>query len=200
MLQVIDQRWRTYLTQMEHMREQIGFHGYGQMDPLIEYKQEAFKSFQELMAAIQRDIVASLFHLNLEAVRPAEEPAPTEAAGGETAPPSPRPDAPGSGRQGGDAQVAAARATAVRPQEVLDGRGRHRRRLDPRRLRPAGPWHGPAGRARPQGLLGPRRRCRRPHRLPAPLRPTVPPYPWPRREARCRPGRVRPFRCRVGRA
>ncbi|HYA00848.1 MAG TPA: SEC-C metal-binding domain-containing protein [Candidatus Binatia bacterium] len=101
MLSVIDERWRTYLTQMEHMREQIGFHGYGQMDPLVEYKREAFGSFQELMSDIQRGIVRLLFHVPIESLRPPQEPAPTEAAGTETAPPSPRPDRPGSGRQGG---------------------------------------------------------------------------------------------------
>jgi preprotein translocase subunit SecA len=76
MLRVIDERWRTYLTQMEHMREQIGFQSYGQMDPLIEYKREAFSSFQELMATIQRDIVAVIFHVQINV-----QPAGGEAAG-----------------------------------------------------------------------------------------------------------------------
>jgi preprotein translocase subunit SecA len=100
MLSVIDEKWRAYLTQMEHMREQIGFHGYGQMDPLVEYKQEAYHSFQELMAEIQRDIVRFLYTIKFEALQPPQEPPPTEAAAGETAPPSPRADQPGSGRQG----------------------------------------------------------------------------------------------------
>ena len=77
------------------------------MDPLIEYKQEAFKSFQELMAAIQRDIVASLFHLNLEAV--SRRRAPTHRGRGRRDGAAlATPYAPGSGRQGGEAQVAAA--------------------------------------------------------------------------------------------
>ena len=100
MLSVIDEKWRTYLTQMEHMREQIGFHGYGQMDPLVEYKQEAYHSFQDLMAEIQRDIVRFLFTIKFEALQPPQEPPPSEAAAEETAPPSPRADQPGSGRQG----------------------------------------------------------------------------------------------------
>jgi preprotein translocase subunit SecA len=98
MLSVIDEKWRTYLTQMEHMRESIGFHGYGQMDPLIEYKQEAYQSFQELMAEIQRDIVRFLFTIKFEALQPQQEALPSEAATGETAAASPRADQPGAGR------------------------------------------------------------------------------------------------------
>ncbi len=98
MLSVIDEKWRAYLTQMEHMRESIGFHGYGQMDPLVEYKQEAYRSFQDLMAEIQRDIVRFLYTIKFEALQPAQEPAPSEAAAGETAPASPRSDQPGAGR------------------------------------------------------------------------------------------------------
>ncbi|MGA9112572.1 MAG: preprotein translocase subunit SecA, partial [Candidatus Dormiibacterota bacterium] len=79
MLSVIDEKWRAYLTQMEHMRESIGFHGYGQMDPLVEYKQEAYRSFQDLMAEIQRDIVRFLYTIKFEALQPAQEPAPSEA-------------------------------------------------------------------------------------------------------------------------
>jgi preprotein translocase subunit SecA len=83
---------------MEHMRESIGFHGYGQMDPLIEYKQEAYQSFQELMAEIQRDIVRFLFTIKFEALQPPQEPATSEAAAAESAPESPRADQPGAGR------------------------------------------------------------------------------------------------------
>jgi preprotein translocase subunit SecA len=100
MLSVIDEKWRAYLTQMEHLRDQIGFHGYGQMDPLVEYKQEAYHSFQDLMAEIQRDIVRFLFTIKFEALQPPQEPPPSEAAAEETASPSPRADQPGSGRQG----------------------------------------------------------------------------------------------------
>src|SRR5487761_2532315 len=98
MLSIIDERWRSYLTQMEHMREQIGFHGYGQMDPLVEYKQEAYHSFQELMSEIQRDIVRYLFNVRFEALQPPQEAPPPEAATDETASSSPRADQPGAGR------------------------------------------------------------------------------------------------------
>src|SRR5215467_13291561 len=75
-LQTIDQKWIDYLTQMEHFREGIGLHAYGQRDPLVEYKNEAFKMFGELTANIQADIVTRMFHVQF--VR--EEPPPQARA------------------------------------------------------------------------------------------------------------------------
>jgi preprotein translocase subunit SecA len=98
MLSVVDERWRSYLTQMEHMREGIGLSGYAQLDPLTEYKQQAFTSFQELTAEIQSEIVRILFHLSVEAMQPLMQPAATQAVAEETAAPSPRADQAGSGR------------------------------------------------------------------------------------------------------
>ncbi|HEX6539982.1 MAG TPA: preprotein translocase subunit SecA, partial [Candidatus Dormibacteraeota bacterium] len=95
MLQVIDQRWRTYLTQMDHLREGIGLQAYGQKDPLIEYKQAAFESFQGLTADIQIDIVRLLMHVQIQRVEtPPEQP--TDAASEAAAPRAGRADAPGS--------------------------------------------------------------------------------------------------------
>jgi preprotein translocase subunit SecA len=65
MLRVIDQKWVDYLTQMEHFREGIGLRAYGQRDPLIEYKNEAFQMFQELVDSIQADIVANMFRVQV---------------------------------------------------------------------------------------------------------------------------------------
>ena len=65
MLHTIDTKWVDYLTQMEHFREGIGLRAYGQKDPLIEYKNEAFTMFQELTAAIQADIVANMFRVQV---------------------------------------------------------------------------------------------------------------------------------------
>ena len=48
MLRTIDWQWMEYLTQMEHFREGIGLRAYGQRDPLVEYKNEAFEMFNEL--------------------------------------------------------------------------------------------------------------------------------------------------------
>ena len=71
LLHTIDSKWIEYLTQMEHFREGIGLVAYGQKDPLIEYKNEAFTMFQELIAAIQADIVANIFRVQVH-----QEPAP----------------------------------------------------------------------------------------------------------------------------
>jgi preprotein translocase subunit SecA len=63
MLETIDQKWVDYLTTMEHFREGITLRAYGQRDPLVEYKNEAFTMFNELTESIQADIVTRMFHL-----------------------------------------------------------------------------------------------------------------------------------------
>jgi preprotein translocase subunit SecA len=72
MLTTIDQKWIDYLTTMEHFREGIGLQAWGQRDPLVEYKHEAFTMFNELTESIQADIVTRMFHIQF--VR--EEPPP----------------------------------------------------------------------------------------------------------------------------
>jgi len=74
MLRTIDAKWVEYLTQMEHFREGIGLRAYGQKDPLIEYKNEAFTMFGELTAAIQADIVANMFRVQVVAEAPPPPP------------------------------------------------------------------------------------------------------------------------------
>ena len=74
MLQTIDQKWIDYLTQMEHFREGIGLHAYGQRDPLVEYKNEAFKMFGELTESIQADIVTRMYHVQFVREEPAPQP------------------------------------------------------------------------------------------------------------------------------
>jgi preprotein translocase subunit SecA len=71
MLQVIDARWLAYLTQMDHLREGMGFQAYGQMDPLVEYKAAAFTAFQDLTEDIQREIVRALLNVQIRRVDPA---------------------------------------------------------------------------------------------------------------------------------
>ena len=116
MLQVIDARWLAYLTQMDHLREGMGFQAYGQMDPLVEYKAAAFTAFQDLTEDIQREIVRALLNVQIRRVDPNEtgaDPdggvpspvgsapvAPTEGAAEATAPPSPRADRPGGATDG----------------------------------------------------------------------------------------------------
>ncbi|MBD2620781.1 preprotein translocase subunit SecA [Microcystis flos-aquae FACHB-1344] len=60
-LQQIDMLWREHLQAMEALRESIGLRGYGQKDPLIEYKQEGYEMFLEMMIDIRRNVVYSLF-------------------------------------------------------------------------------------------------------------------------------------------
>src|SRR5581483_3431495 len=55
-LHVIDRLWIDHLTAMDELREGIGLRAYGQRDPLVEYKNEAYNQFQSLLAAIQSEI------------------------------------------------------------------------------------------------------------------------------------------------
>jgi len=113
MLQVIDRKWVAYLTQMDHLREGIGLQSYAQVDPLIEYKQQAFGAFQELTDEIQREIVKMLLHVEIQLTAPAEQapapPATAEAA----APASGRADAPQAAQEMSPAEVPAARPAAA---------------------------------------------------------------------------------------
>ena len=61
MLRTIDWQWMEYLTQMEHFREGIGLRAYGQRDPLVEYKNEAFEMFNELRERIEASIVRGAY-------------------------------------------------------------------------------------------------------------------------------------------
>ena len=60
-LQQIDTLWREHLQSMDALRESVGLRGYGQKDPLIEYKQEGYETFLEMMIDIRRNVVYSLF-------------------------------------------------------------------------------------------------------------------------------------------
>ncbi len=82
LLSVIDNRWIDYLHNLDGLREGIGLRAYGQKDPLIEYKREAFEMFQNLTYEIQRDTVMILFNTRIEIQmqRQLEEPALTVEA------------------------------------------------------------------------------------------------------------------------
>jgi preprotein translocase subunit SecA len=62
-LQQIDALWREHLQAMEALRESVGLRSYGQKDPLIEYKQEGYEMFLEMMIDIRRNVVYSLFQM-----------------------------------------------------------------------------------------------------------------------------------------
>ncbi len=65
-LETIDQAWKQHMLNLDHLKEGIGLRGWGQKNPLIEYKREAFAMFREMMAHIYWDIVRHIFHINLE--------------------------------------------------------------------------------------------------------------------------------------
>jgi preprotein translocase subunit SecA len=79
-LQVVDARWREHLENMDYMREGIGLRGLAQKDPLVEYRNEGHQMFQALNLAIREEVLALLFHLEVEASPP---------EGGQPGPPSP---------------------------------------------------------------------------------------------------------------
>jgi preprotein translocase subunit SecA len=60
-LTAIDKLWQEHLYEMDSLRYSIGLRGYGQRDPLIEYKAEAYKIFEELMVNIKSEICHNIF-------------------------------------------------------------------------------------------------------------------------------------------
>ena len=63
MLNVIDNQWKDHLLSMDHLKEGIGLRGYGQKDPLIEYKKESFQIFQDMMDRIEDETIRYLFFI-----------------------------------------------------------------------------------------------------------------------------------------
>jgi len=63
-LQVVDKRWKDHLYAMDHLKEGIGLRGYGQRDPLTEYKRESFEMFGAMKERLEDDIIRYLFHLD----------------------------------------------------------------------------------------------------------------------------------------
>ena len=60
-IRAVDRRWQDHLTEMEELRRSVSLRGYGQKDPLNEYKSEAFVFFEELMAALRTEICTAIF-------------------------------------------------------------------------------------------------------------------------------------------
>jgi preprotein translocase subunit SecA len=63
----IDTLWREHLQSMDGLRESVGLRGYGQKDPLVEYKTEGFEMFLEMMTNIRRDVIYSVFQFQPQA-------------------------------------------------------------------------------------------------------------------------------------
>jgi preprotein translocase subunit SecA len=66
MLNVIDNQWKDHLLSMDHLKEGIGLRGYGQKDPLIEYKREGYDMFEEMMERVEDETVRYLYFLRIE--------------------------------------------------------------------------------------------------------------------------------------
>jgi len=66
MLQVIDTQWKDHLLGMDHLKEGIGLRGYGQKDPLVEYKKEAFDVFADMTSRLSTEIVSRLFKIQVQ--------------------------------------------------------------------------------------------------------------------------------------
>jgi preprotein translocase subunit SecA len=65
MLHVIDQLWTEYLTEMEDLRQGVGLVAYGQRDPLVQYKNDAYNLFEALKKNIEHDIVHTVYKVTL---------------------------------------------------------------------------------------------------------------------------------------
>ena len=133
MLQIVDSQWKDHLYSLDHLKEGIGLRGYGQKDPLVEYKKESFALFTAMKDRIEEEIVRYLWRL-------------TPVIGEEGAEPA------GAGPPAGASPSAAAHA-----QRTVDGRRgvavrRHRRK----------PWSGECGR-RAAGPAASRAHRRRRH-------------------------------------
>jgi preprotein translocase subunit SecA len=66
-LYAIDSHWQDYLRSMDVLRQSVGLRAYGQRDPLIEYKKEAFEMFGELMDNIKQEVATSIFRSSTSA-------------------------------------------------------------------------------------------------------------------------------------
>ncbi len=66
LLETVDQAWKNHLQNIDHLKEGIGLRGYGQKNPLIEYKKEAYVLFQDMMYQIKWDITRSIFRMRPE--------------------------------------------------------------------------------------------------------------------------------------
>ncbi|MDP2754670.1 MAG: preprotein translocase subunit SecA [Nitrospirota bacterium] len=66
MLQIIDTQWKDHLLAMDHLKEGIGLRGYGQRDPLVEYKKEAFDMFADMISRISTEVLKRLFKIQVQ--------------------------------------------------------------------------------------------------------------------------------------
>ncbi|HEY2446466.1 MAG TPA: preprotein translocase subunit SecA [Rhizomicrobium sp.] len=70
LLQTLDHDWREHIVNLDHLRQYVGLRGYGQRDPLNEYKSEAFALFEGLLSKLRSDVVRQLMHLQISVEQP----------------------------------------------------------------------------------------------------------------------------------
>ena len=61
MLETVDRQWKDHLYSLDHLKEGIGLRGYGQKDPLVEYKKESFELFQDMKRRVDEEMVSRLW-------------------------------------------------------------------------------------------------------------------------------------------
>ena len=79
LLQTLDHLWREHLVMLDHLRQVIGLRGYGQRDPLNEYKAEAFSLFESMSQSLRENVTAQLMRVEIVAQQPLAQPAPLPA-------------------------------------------------------------------------------------------------------------------------
>ena len=72
-LQIIDSAWKRHLLVMDHLKEAIGFRGYGQKDPLVEYKRESYEYFEQMRFGYEDEIISYLYRVEPQAAYVPEE-------------------------------------------------------------------------------------------------------------------------------
>jgi preprotein translocase subunit SecA len=73
MLNIVDAQWKDHLLALDHLKEGIGLRGYGQKDPLVEYKRESFYLFQSMLDRIDTETIRYLFNFQVQVTAPVEE-------------------------------------------------------------------------------------------------------------------------------
>jgi len=112
-LSVIDGKWKDHLYDLDLLRDSIRYRAYGQKDPLVEYKGEAFEAFVDLMEDMRQTMANRLFRAQLEQPRAMRAQRVTRMSG-----PS---DAPSTGVRGGPAPAGAIGGAAARPEASPTG-------------------------------------------------------------------------------
>ncbi|HEX6586363.1 MAG TPA: SEC-C metal-binding domain-containing protein, partial [Solirubrobacterales bacterium] len=118
LLQIIDNRWREHLYEMDYLREGIHLRGFAQIDPLVAYKNEGFSMFDALMQSIWEEFARLIFHVEVEVApqaqeqfAPGEAPAQMQYSGGTAEQPSAL----------GQAAVATAAGPGAAAERALEG-------------------------------------------------------------------------------